>query len=219
MQQATLAGQGRAELERFHQHFAAFLDIARIAGDADPIGVGIHLGRGELGACAKTSTPSGETGSGSACSCSPAPVASQRPGVTCAGTSAPSSAASTNNKSTSPSPEAAVARRKRRRRVRGAPAQARGYRDALVDLQPQRRRVPAGGARGTARALAPPGSRRPLPRAHDFVVLGGRATRLATTSSSASEIDCMTLASSWRPSGAGRTDEQAQVDLRRSQRV
>ena len=92
----------------------------------------------------------------------------------------------------SPSPDAGARQAQRRGRVGRAAAEPGGDRDALVDPQAQRRRVPAG-----RRAERRERARREVlsaghAGAHDLVALARPAARCSSVSSSASEIDCIT---------------------------
>ena len=160
-------------------------------------------------------------GPGSRCSRSPAPPASQRPGETCAGTSAPSSAASSRSSSSSPSPEARAARRSVAAASAEPPASPAATGIRLRMLQPHAAGHPsrlllAEGARAPAAArfsCGGPGHR----RADELVAPPRRPAAGSSVSSSASEIDCMTVTSSClRVLGADRPEEQAEVDLRRA---
>ena len=91
----------------------------------------------------------------------------------------------------------------RRRRIRRAAPQPGGDRDALDDAQPQRRRVPAGARAEQRAARAPPGSRSGAPATPGQTTSSSPVARgrpSSSVSSSASEIDCITLASSCLPS-------------------
>ena len=152
---------------------------------------------------------------------SPAPPASQRPGASCAGTSAPSRAPARASAAESPA------------RMRGRPAAvrpprrptpppARPPRDPLVHVsrsggacQPVAR---AKGGQRERRRDCP--ARRPAPRADDLVARRLRRRRAAALSSSASEIDCITLSELVAAVAAAHgPDEQPQVHLRRRQRA
>ena len=106
----------------------------------------------------------------------------------------------------SPSPDA-CRQAQRCSGIRRAASQPGRHRDALDDAQPQRRRIPARRSRGSAasaRAARFLPWRPRDPRADQLVALRTRPTPAArNVSSSASEIDCITVTSSWRPSALG----------------
>ena len=107
-------------------------------------------------------------------------------------------------------PAACAASRSVGRGVGGAAAHAGGDRDALVDRQPLRRRVPAGRLAERARARAPA---RLGPSTPGQTTSSACAGAGSSVSSSASESGWTTETSGCSPSSRGRADVEAEVDL------
>ncbi len=107
VQQLARGRRGRAELERDLQ--GATLSPPAPASCARPPSSSARAYTAAVDSSAaigSTSTPNGWLGGGSSRRRSPAPVASQRPGAICAGTSAPRRVASSSISSSEPSPDA-----------------------------------------------------------------------------------------------------------------
>ncbi len=217
-------GQRRAELERARSCRATLDELAARRGRARA-GRPRRTRRRSTAALASgsTSTPKAELGAAPApAGARPRRVASQRPGETWAGTSAPSSRPARAAAPRRRSPDACAGQAQRRGRVGRAAAEPGGDRDPLVDAsaaaaapsQP----VAARNARSAARREVL--LRRPVhARADDLVARVAPAGASSSVSSSASEIDCITVTSSWRAVRALEAEEQPQVDLRRRERA
>ena len=144
----------------------------------------------------------------------PRPVASTSPPRIWLGTSAPSSAAMSSSSATVVEAGGLGGQAQCSGGVGRAAGHAARDRDALVDLQAHRRRRPSPCARGrrASAAAARFGALRRRgrrPRRCDCP-----ATSATRRTSSQSVSESISVTTSWRPSGALRADEQAEVDLR-----
>ena len=121
-------------------------------------------------------------------------AASQRPGDTCAGTSAPSCAASSSSSRSSPSPDACAASRSAAAASAEPPPSPAATGMRLCDRQAQRRRIPAGARAEGAQSAPRRGSRSARPGTPGQTISSSPpAGAGSSVSSSASEIDCITV--------------------------